>query len=141
MKKFPPEMRAKIIVALKANPNASAVARQLGGVSRHTVGEIARKTGIRLAAATGERRVVTPEMRAKIITALKINPNARAVARQVEGVSSHTIGKIARKGRHPISPPQQRERRFVTPEQRAKIIAALESQPQRKSGRQTSSAA
>ena len=121
-------MRAKIIVALKANPNASAVARQLGGVSRHTVGEIARKTGIRLAAATGERRVVTPEMRAKIITALKINPNARAVARQVEGVSSHTIGKIARKAGIRLAAATG-ERRFVTPEQRAKIIAALKANP------------
>jgi transposase-like protein len=55
MKKFPPEMRGKIIAALKANPSASAVARQVGGVSNHTVGRIARQAGIRLAAATGER--------------------------------------------------------------------------------------
>jgi len=121
-------MRAKIIAALKANPNASAVARQLGGVSRHTVGEIARKAGIRLAAATATRRVVTPEQRAKIIAALKTNPNARAVARQVEGVSSNTIGKIARQVGIRLAAATG-ERRVVTPEQRAKIIAALKANP------------
>ena len=70
MKKIPPEKRARIIAALKANPNASAVARQIGGVSCNTICKIARKAGIRLAAATGERRVITPKKRAKIIAAL-----------------------------------------------------------------------
>jgi transposase-like protein len=128
MKKFTPEKRAKIIAALKANPNASAVARQTGGVSNHTVGKIARRAGIRLAAATGERRVVTPQKRAKIIAALKANPNGRAVARQVGGVSNFTVGKIAKKAGIDLAAAEA-ARRVVTPEKRAKIIAALKANP------------
>jgi transposase-like protein len=128
MKKFPPEIRAKIIAALKANPNASAVARQLGGVSFHTVGRIARQAGIRLAAATGERRVVTPEQRAKIIAALEANPNASAVARQLGDVKRRTIRKIARQAGIRLATAAG-ERRVVTPEKRAKIIAALKTNP------------
>jgi transposase-like protein len=47
---LPPEKRARIIEALKANPNASAVAREVGGVSDVTVWKLARQTGIKLEA-------------------------------------------------------------------------------------------
>jgi hypothetical protein len=46
---LPPEKRAQIIEALEANPNASAVAKQLGGVSHAMVWKIAKQTGIYLA--------------------------------------------------------------------------------------------
>jgi hypothetical protein len=49
-KMVPPEKRAQIIAALKANPNANAVARQVGGVSNVTVAKIAKQIGIDLAA-------------------------------------------------------------------------------------------
>jgi hypothetical protein len=55
-KMLPPEKRTQIIAAaLKANPNASAVARQVGGVSGRTVGKIAKQIGIDLAAAKAAR--------------------------------------------------------------------------------------
>jgi hypothetical protein len=50
-KMLPPETRAKIIAALKVNPNASAVARQVGGVSFSTVWKIAKQADIELTAA------------------------------------------------------------------------------------------
>ncbi len=40
------EKRTQIIAAFKANPNASAVARQLGGVSRQTIRKIARQASV-----------------------------------------------------------------------------------------------
>jgi hypothetical protein len=95
---LPPKKRAKIIAALKANPNASAVARQVGGVSKVTVWKIAKQTGIDLAAGKAARRpALPPERRAKIIAALKANPNASAVARQVGGISDVTVWKIAKR--------------------------------------------
>jgi transposase-like protein len=93
---LPPERRAKIVAALKANPNASAVAKQVGGVSNVTVWKIAKQMGIDLAAAMTTRQALPPETRAKIIAALKANPNASAVARQVGGVSLSTVWKIAK---------------------------------------------
>jgi hypothetical protein len=82
-------------VALKANPNARAVARQVGGVSGHTVWKIANQTGIDLAAGKTVNNL-PPEKRPKIIVALKANPNASAVARKVGGVSEQTVRKIAK---------------------------------------------
>ena len=128
MKKLPPEKCAKIIAALKANPNASSVTRQIGGVSCNTVCKIARKAGIRLAAAIGERRFVPPKKRTRIIAALKANPNGRAVARQFGDVSSNTICKIAREAGIDLVAANE-ARRFVSPEKRAKIIAALKANP------------
>jgi hypothetical protein len=48
--RLPPATHKKIIAALKANPNAGAVARQIGGVSHQTVWKIAKKAGIALRA-------------------------------------------------------------------------------------------
>jgi hypothetical protein len=92
---LPPEKRAQIIAALKANPNARAVARQIGGVSYPTVCGIAQQTGIDLAAANAARRDLAPETLGRIIAALQANPNARAVARQI-GVSQSAVYKIAK---------------------------------------------
>ena len=64
--------RSQIIEALNANPNAEAVASQVGGVSRQTVCGIAKKAGIGL----GKGRPQVPsEKRSQIINALKANPN------------------------------------------------------------------
>jgi hypothetical protein len=88
-----PDKLANIIAALKGNPNASQVAQQIGGVSHMTVGKIAKAAGIALAAA-GKR--FSAEKRAQIIGALKANPNAREVAKQIGGVSHVGVWKIAK---------------------------------------------
>jgi Helix-turn-helix domain of transposase family ISL3 len=98
---LPPKKRAKIIAALKANPNASAVARQVG-VSWLTVWRIAKRADIELTAGQAARAAmlgpkIPSKIRAKIIAALKANPNASRVARQVGGVCRATVGKIAKR--------------------------------------------
>jgi tripartite-type tricarboxylate transporter receptor subunit TctC len=91
------EKRAQIIDALNANPNSAAVAKQIGGVSQATVWRIAKAAGIELTAGkTAGRRSIPAEKRAQIIDALKSNPNARQVARQIGGVSHVTVWKIAK---------------------------------------------
>jgi hypothetical protein len=45
------EKRTQIIAAFKANPNASAVARQLGGVSRQGVLNLVRKANLEVITA------------------------------------------------------------------------------------------
>ncbi len=98
MKKFPPEKRAEIVAALRLNPNAAAVAKQIGGVSRETVGAVAREARIVLAKANpAKRKRLSPETRAQIVAALEALPNATQVARRIGGVSSRTIQKIAEK--------------------------------------------
>jgi hypothetical protein len=49
-KKFTAEKQAQIIEALKANPNASEVARRIGGISSRTVARFAKKANIELTA-------------------------------------------------------------------------------------------
>jgi hypothetical protein len=93
---LPPKKRAKIIAALIANPNASAVARLIGGVSNVTVWKIAKQTGVKLAAGKAARRTLPPKKRAKIIAALKANPNASAVARLLGGMRCQTVWGIAK---------------------------------------------
>jgi transposase-like protein len=48
-KKVTPEKRARIIKALELNPNASAVAREIGGISYAAISRLARKVNIALA--------------------------------------------------------------------------------------------
>ena len=48
---IPGAKRAQILKALQSNPNWAAVARQVGGVNRATVGVIARQLGINPAKA------------------------------------------------------------------------------------------
>ena len=47
-KQLSAEKRAQIIAALKTNPNASAVAKQIGAVSHVVVWKIAKAAGIEL---------------------------------------------------------------------------------------------
>ena len=90
-----PEKHAQIIAALKYNPNAKQVARKIGGVSHTKVGKIAKAAGITLAAAESGKRL-SAEQRVQIIAALKANPNASAVAKQIGGVSQVVVWKIAK---------------------------------------------
>jgi transposase-like protein len=46
--RFPPDKRAAIVAALNVNPNATAVAREVGGVSGVGVWKIAQVEGIEL---------------------------------------------------------------------------------------------
>jgi hypothetical protein len=99
-KKFPPRARAKIAAALRANPNATAVARKIGGICAATVSTIAKEANIRLTAETiGKTKRLSPEKRAHIIEALEANPNASMVARHVGGISTRTVQKIAKKAK------------------------------------------
>ena len=96
-----PETHARIFAELKANPNARAVARKVGGRIA-TVGMIAKREGIKLTAGKAARAAILcpkipPEKRTEIIAALKANPNASTVARQVGGVCRATVGKIAKR--------------------------------------------
>jgi transposase len=95
---IPSEKHTQIIEALQANPNASAVARQIGGVSFQTVCSIAKKTGIELTAgkAMGGKPAMIAEKRAQVIEALQANPNASAVARQIGGIGFTTVLRIAK---------------------------------------------
>ena len=90
-----PEKHAQIIAALKDNPNAKQVAGKIGGVSHTMVGKIAKAAGITLAAAESGKRLSADE-RAQIIGALKANPNASEVAKQIVGVSHVAVWKIAK---------------------------------------------
>jgi len=87
--------RAQIIEALKANPNASAVAREVGGVSSTSVHNIAKAAEIDLG-RSGPKKV-SAEKRALILEALKTNPNASAIARQFGGMSYKTVTRLAEK--------------------------------------------
>jgi lambda repressor-like predicted transcriptional regulator len=124
-----PKKRAKIIAALKANPNARAVARQIGGVSSPTVRTIAKQAGIKLAV---QNPGLQPEKRAKIIAALKANPNARAVARQVGGVSYATVRTIAKQAGIKLTAGRAAQGGGIPSETRATIIHALRANPNAK---------
>ena len=97
-KKLTEENRRQVIAALTVNSNATAVAREIGGVSAAGVWKIAKRAGIELTAgiaARGCNNRVAPEKRAAIVAALNVNPNATAVARDVGGVSGVGVWKIA----------------------------------------------
>ena len=87
-----------MIAALNVNSNATAVAREIGGISAAGVWKIAKKAGIELTAgiaARGCNHRVASAKRAAIVAALNVNPNATAVAREVGGISGVCVWKIA----------------------------------------------
>ena len=123
------EKRRQIIAALKTNPNATQVAREVGGVNYRTVVRLAEGAGIDLTAgkaARGHPRV-SPEKHVQIIAALKDNPNAAAVAKQIGGVSHTTVGKIAKAAGIALAAAESGKR--LSAKQRAQIIAALKTNP------------
>jgi hypothetical protein len=125
MKMILSQKRAHIIDRLKENPNARAVARQVGGVTHTTVGTIARQEGIALTAGRTVRRM-SPEKSAQILNRLKENPNTREVAAEVGGVSHQTVWRIAKQaGLELTAGPKKGVR--MRPEQYAQIIGALEA--------------
>ena len=121
-----PEKHAQIIGALKANPNAKQVARKIGGVSHTKVGKIAKAAGIALAAAESGKRL-SAKQRAQIIAALKTIPNAAAVAKQIGGVSHTTVVKIAKAAGIALVGAEYGKQ--LSAEKRAQIIAALKTNP------------
>ena len=127
---IPEAKRAQIIEALQSNPNASAVAREIGGIHQSTVNAIAKKADIRLAAVTiGKTKRLSPETRARIIEALEANPNASRVAREVGDVSARTVGKIAKEANIRLAAENLEKRKRLSPEKRALIIEALQANP------------
>ena len=94
-RRISPEMSAQIIGELENNPNATQIARKISGVSNTTVGKIAKAAGITLAGAEHGKRL-SAEKRAQIIAALKANPNAAGVAKQIGGVTHVGVWKIAK---------------------------------------------
>ena len=92
---IPDAKRAQIIEALKANPNAVAVMREVGGVSVASVRLIAKAAKIDLG-RSGPKKI-SAEKRALILKALKANPNASAIARQFGGMSYKSVTRLAEK--------------------------------------------
>src|SRR5271163_465171 len=114
--KFPADVRAKIVAALRANPNSAAVAREIGGISPATVRVMAKKANIPLAAENMEKaKRLSPEKRARIIEALQANPNASMVARQVGGISIRTVQKIAERAKIERTAVKERGTRLMCP--------------------------
>ena len=119
--------RAQIIAALKLNPNGAAVAKEIGGVSRGTVSAIARSAGIDLGVAGWKK--FPPEARAKIAAALRLNPNASAVAKQFGGVSKGTVRNIAREAHIELAEENRTKTNRLSTRKRAQIIKALKALP------------
>src|SRR5215469_13619724 len=123
------EKRRQIIAALKDNPNATQVAREVGGVNYRTVVRLAERAGIELTAgkAARGRRGISPEMYAQIISKLEDNPNATQVARKITGVSNTTVGKIAKAAGITLAGAKHGKR--LSAEKRVQIIGALKANP------------
>jgi len=124
---IPEAKRAQIIEALKSNPNRLAVARQVGGVSHETVCVIARKLGIGLDKKAPKR--FSSEARAKITAALRANPNATAVAKEIGGISPGTVSAIAKEANIPLAAENLAKAKRLSPEKRAQIIEELQANP------------
>jgi hypothetical protein len=90
--------RRQIIAALKDNPNATQVTREVGGANYRTVVRLAEGAGIELTAgkAARGRRGISPALYAQIIGALQANPNAAEIAKQIGGVTHVGVWKIAK---------------------------------------------
>jgi transposase-like protein len=128
--KLSPEAREKIVEALRINPNASAVARKIGGIDPSTVSAIAKKADIRLAAAEiGKRKRLSSATRARIVEALVADPNASRVAREVGDVSARTVGKIAKEANIRLAAENPEKRKRLSPNKRARIVEALRGNP------------
>ena len=123
------EKRRQIVAALKDNPNATQVAREVGRVNYRTVVRLAERAGIELTAgkAARGRRGISPEMCAQIIAELEDNPNATQVARKISGVSNTTVSKIARAVGITLAGAEYGKR--LSAEKRAQIIGALKANP------------
>ena len=127
------EKRSEIIEALKANPNVSAVTKQVGGVSLTTVWKIAKRANIELTAgkaARGNKSLrITAEKRTQIIEALKANPHAAAVTRKIGDVSRRTVWVIAKQVEIELTAGKAAKGKRIPSEKRSEIIEALKANP------------
>jgi hypothetical protein len=124
--------RARIITALRTNPNAQQVMRKVGGISYSTVWLIAKQAGIDLASRHAKKhaRSIGAVKRAKIIAELRANPNALSVARKIGGVSYGSVWLIAKQAGIDLVAGRARKcRPKITPQMRAEVIAALRANP------------
>ena len=124
---IPQAKRTQILKALQSNPNWAAVARQVGGVNRATVGAIARQLGIS-PSQSGPTKI-SAEGREKIAEALRINPNASAVAREIGGIDPSTVSAIAKKAGIQLAAVTIGKRKRLSPQTRARIVEALAANP------------
>jgi DNA-binding transcriptional ArsR family regulator len=124
---IPKEKRVKIVAALKDNPNATQVAREVGGAHYRAIVRLAKGASIELTAGKAVRGHdrPSPEKRAQILAALNDNPNANQVARKIGGVSQPTVGKIAKAAGIVLTAAGKR----LSAEKRAQIIGALQANP------------
>jgi transposase len=118
--KLPAEKRARILEALKNNPNGLAVAEQYG-VSSGVIYRVAKKAGI----AVGGHKL-SPEKEREILEALKDNPSGWAVVRRC-GVNKETVAKLAKRGNIVLR--GVGGRRGVLAEKRTQVIEALKNNP------------
>lgn len=91
--------RAKIIEALKNNPNAAAVARQFG-FGETTILTLCKREGIEL------QHLLTKAERTAVVEVLKTNLNALATAKQL-GINHKTVLAVAKKERIDIKAMRQ----------------------------------
>ena len=122
---IPAKKRAAIIAALRDNPNACQVAKTVGGVSRQTVWNVAKQTGIALTQRGAQK--IPAEKRAEVIAALKDNPNTYQVAEAVGGVSRATVYRLAKENN--IATIAKGKKPRVPDEKCAAIITAFRDNP------------
>src|SRR5215472_1053108 len=88
-------IRTSLSKSLKKSPKVSVVAKKLG-VSQPVVARIGKSAGIALAKKGGQRKL-TPGQEAEVLRALRLNPNASAVARQIGGISYKSVSRYAKR--------------------------------------------
>jgi transposase-like protein len=97
---IPQEKREQVLAALKADPNAAAIARKIGGVSSTTVRGIAKAAGIELTGGKEMRQLflgpkLSTDTREKIVALLGANESVQSIGEKI-GVSGTTIRTIAK---------------------------------------------
>jgi hypothetical protein len=114
------DTRTQIIEALGRDSDAHAVARQIGDVSHVSVWQIAKDERIELAAGKGIKGKpgIAPEMRARIIEALRRSAaSPRLIARQLGNTSHVTVWRISKEvadSKRPQGGPPTRVRKCAT---------------------------
>jgi hypothetical protein len=96
-----------ILEELKKSPKVSVVAKKLG-VSQPLVARVGKSAGIALAKKGGQRKL-TPGQEAEVLRALRLNPNASAVARQIGGISYKSVSRYAKRANIKLSSTALRE--------------------------------
>jgi hypothetical protein len=122
--RFSSEARAKITAALRANPNATAVAKEIGGISPGTVSAIAKEANIPLAAENLEKaKRLSPWKRAQIIEASSQSKRKHG-GQTVGDVGSKTVQKISKKAKIKLTAARQ-----GTAEPHLRLMSGRRAQP------------